>query len=89
MNDRVVELRPNADDAPILLHQAAKGQKAGQSLIKLAFDIQDVQVVRNHAATHGLQFGPVHSVDGSEFANAKDPAGNPVQISSRAFFGAG
>ncbi|HEX8049272.1 MAG TPA: VOC family protein, partial [Rhizobium sp.] len=28
---------------------------------------------------------PLHQADGYVFANAKDPSGNPIAISSRAF----
>ena len=31
----------------------------------------------------GLKFGPVHTPGSFEFANAKDPAGNSISISSR------
>ena len=34
-------------------------------------------------AAAGLAFGPVHEAPGHCFANAKDPAGNAISISSR------
>jgi catechol 2,3-dioxygenase-like lactoylglutathione lyase family enzyme len=81
--DRIVELRHPEGGAAILLHQAAKPQKMGQVLVKLVFDVRDVGAF---VATHPV-FGKVQKVPGYEFANAKDPSGNSVQISSRAFTG--
>ena len=60
-------------------------QGAGQSQVKLVFDVEDVAAFRAEAETGGLVFGPIHQADGYDFSNARDPAGNPVQISSRAF----
>ena len=37
------------------------------------------------AAEQGLDFGAIHKGDGYLFANARDPAGNSVSVSSRAF----
>ena len=81
--DPIVELRHPDGGAAILLHQAAKPQKMGQRLVKLVFDEQDEGAF---AAAHPA-FGKVHKVPGYEFANAKDPSGNSVQVSSRAFSG--
>ena len=39
----------------------------------------------DRAAAQGLAFGAIHKGDGYAFANAKDPAGNPVSVSSRAY----
>jgi len=83
--DRIVELRPQAAGASILLHSAAKGQKEGQSLVKLVFDVMDVPTFCAEAKERGLVFGPVHDADGYSFANAKDPSNNSVSVSSRAF----
>lgn len=83
--DRIIELRPNGAGMPILLHAASKGQKQGQSLVKLVFDVPDVAAFCDHARAQGLDFGAIHSGDGYSFANAKDPSGNSVQVSSRAY----
>lgn len=83
--DRVVELRPPGAGITLLLHPAAKGQKAGQSRVKLVFDIQDVAGFVAKAKDQGLEFGPLHQADGYSFTNAKDPAGNSISVSSRAF----
>ena len=79
--DRIVELRHPGGGAAILLHPAGKAQKMGQVLVKLVFDVEDVA---GFAAVHPV-FGGVHQVDGYCFANGKDPMGNSVQVSSRAF----
>lgn len=83
--DRIVELRPNGAGIPILLHAASKGQKQGQSLVKLVFDVRDVAAFCDQARAKGLEFGAIHSADAYSFANAKDPSGNSVQVSSRAY----
>jgi catechol 2,3-dioxygenase-like lactoylglutathione lyase family enzyme len=83
--DRLVELRPSGDGASILLHPAARGQKEGQALVKFVFDVEDVPEFLRLASDKGLVFGPVHQADGYDFANAKDPSGNSVSVSSRAF----
>ncbi|RWM05023.1 MAG: VOC family protein [Mesorhizobium sp.] len=83
--DRIVELRPNGEGISILLHPAAKGQKEGQALVKLVFDVEDVPEFLRLASEKGLVFGPIHKADGYVFANSKDPSGNSVSVSSRAF----
>lgn len=66
----------------IALHQAASAQKRG-SEIKIVFGVKDVAAFRAERLAGGLKFGVVHQAKGHEFANAKDPAGNSIQISSR------
>ena len=83
--DRLIELRPALSGITLLLHPAGKGQKMGQALIKLVFDIQDVDQFCADATVQGLQFGPIHQADGYSFANTKDPSNNSVSVSSRAF----
>ena len=82
--DRIVELNPDAGGTVLLLHPLAKGRKEGQTLIKLVFDVADVAAVRARLIAAGVEVGPVHEVPGYAFANLKDPAGNPLSISSRA-----
>jgi catechol 2,3-dioxygenase-like lactoylglutathione lyase family enzyme len=79
-----LELRSPDGGANIALHQAAKSQKRG-SEIKLAFRVKDVAAFRTRALRQGLKFGVIHEVRGFQFSNAKDPAGNAICISSRAF----
>lgn len=83
--DRIVELVARDGGANILLHPAAKGQKTGQSLVKLVFDVEDVAAFCARSSKAGLTFGPIHEADDYQFANAKDPCQNPIQVSSRAF----
>ena len=83
--DRIVELRPATDGLILMLHPADKGQKEGQSLIKLVFDVKNVEIFHKQLVAHGIDIGPIHQADGYQFANMKDPAGNSVSISSRAF----
>lgn len=83
--DRIIELKPRASGVSILLHPASARQKEGQALVKLVFDVKDVAEFCEAAKGNGLTFGKIHQADGYVFANAKDPSGNSVQVSSRAF----
>lgn len=53
--------------------------------MKLVFDVEDVSAFCEAARVYGLEFGKIHKADGYEFANAKDPSKNSIQVSSRAF----
>lgn len=83
--DRIVEMRPNGPGVILHLHPMAKGQKAGQVLVKLGFDVEDVEAFAAQAAKQGLVFGKPFRANGYLFANAKDPAGNSISITSRAW----
>lgn len=83
--DRIVELKPRAAGISILLHPGSAKQQEGQALVKLVFDVEDVVAFCEAAKVDGLAFGKIHRADGYVFANAKDPSGNSVQVSSRAF----
>ena len=84
--DRIVELECHGGTGSnIMLHPLGRGRKGGQTLAKLVFDVPDVGEFCARAAEDGLEFGRIHMAGGYEFANAKDPAGNSISISSRAF----
>lgn len=83
--DRIVELTPPATGFVIMLHPMGKGRKEGQTLVKLVFDVENVEAFCARAAKNGLKFGAIHKADGYVFANAKDPAKNSISVSSRAF----
>ena len=83
--DRIVELEsPGGAGNNILLHLLGRGRRSGQTVAKLIFDVPDVEAFRARAAERGLEFGRIHQGGGYEFANAKDPAGNSISVSSRA-----
>jgi hypothetical protein len=82
---RMINLIPSTGGARITLHPSAKSQRMGQVLVKLSFDMRDVAGFKVKAAEAGLNFGKIWQADGYEFANAKDPGGNSIQVSSRAF----
>jgi predicted enzyme related to lactoylglutathione lyase len=84
-DDRIVELMHKDGGARIMVHQAAKAQKQGQSVVKLIFAVEDVASFCAASAERGLQFGALHQADGYVYANARDPSGNPISVSSRAF----
>ena len=84
--DRIVELEsPGGSGANIMLHPLGRGRKSGQTVVKLVFDVPDVEAFCARAARRGLAFGAIHKGEGYAFANAKDPAGNSISVSSRAF----
>ncbi|MBY3063161.1 VOC family protein [Rhizobium laguerreae] len=83
--DRIIELIAQDGGANIMLHQAAKGQRSGQSTVKLVFDVEDVEAFCRRCAENGQEFGAIHKADGYQFANAKDPCQNSISVSSRAF----
>jgi predicted enzyme related to lactoylglutathione lyase len=83
--DRIIELTNPTGGARIMVHPASKGQKAGQSTVKLVFDVTDVDAFKRKCLKNGLAFGALHQADGYVFANARDADGNPISISSRAF----
>ena len=85
-DDRIVELEsPGGVGSNIMLHPLGRGRKIGQTVAKLVFDVPDVDAFCARAAEHGLAFGGIHKADGYVFANAKDPAGNSISVSSRVF----
>lgn len=71
---------------PIALFKAAVSQKSGAAM-KLVFSVPDVQGFKRAAERKGAEFGPLHQAEHNgkpyEFANAKDPNGNAISISSR------
>lgn len=85
--DRIVELVPQGGGAALMLHPASAGQKEGQVLVKLVFDVEDVPGFCAAAKAKGLAFGKIHEAGGYCFANAKDPSNNAIQVSSRAYAG--
>jgi hypothetical protein len=85
VDGRMINLVPRNGGAAISLHPAAKSQRMWQVLVKLAFDVRDVAGFKESAAKIGLKFGAICKGDGYEFANAKNPDGNSISITSRAY----
>jgi predicted enzyme related to lactoylglutathione lyase len=77
-----VELSSGKRGCNIALHKAASSQKSGAA-VKVVFGVSNVRKFIAERGADGLRFGPIHSPGEFEFANAKDPAGNSIQISSR------
>jgi catechol 2,3-dioxygenase-like lactoylglutathione lyase family enzyme len=73
---------PNGGTSLSLL-KASKGQKSGQSLVKLVFEVEDVEGAKQEFAKSGLHFGATHHGVNYEFANGRDPAQNLIQITTR------
>ena len=84
--DGWVELASSSGGSTVALHKAAATEKSGAAM-KLVFGVADVRAFKSAKEKEGLKFGVVHEADGFEFSNAKDPAGNPIQISSRGLKG--
>jgi predicted enzyme related to lactoylglutathione lyase len=83
--DRMVELAHPEGGVNLMIHKAGRGQRDGQSVVKLVFDVEDVENFHATCKRKGLAFGTLHRGDGYLFANARDPSNNPISISSRAF----
>jgi predicted enzyme related to lactoylglutathione lyase len=81
-DDGWLELGATRGSCRIALHQAAVSQKRG-SEIKIVFAVKNVAKFVAQRATAGLKFSVVHKAGTHEFANARDPAGNSIQVSSR------
>lgn len=77
-----ITLTQGTGGCSIVLLQASKGHKAGQSIVKLVFDVEDVPAFKEEKQKEGLEFGVIHKGPGYEFSNARDPAKNLIQISS-------
>ncbi|BEP96152.1 hypothetical protein GmRootA79_45360 [Acidovorax sp. A79] len=85
ISEGLIELRPIAGGAEILIHQAAKSLRLGSAAIKMSFAVTDVQKFVAAAKATGVVFGAIHQANGYAFANTKDPDGNSVSVSSRKF----
>lgn len=79
-DDRIVELVHDNGGGRL-----TKSVKQAQSVVKLVFAVEDVAGFCAASAAQGLEFGPLHQADGYVYANARDPSGNPISVSSRAF----
>jgi len=80
--DGWLEIGSSNGSCSIALHQAASSQKRG-SEIKIVFGVKDVRRFKAEREAAGLKFGVVHRSREHEFSNAKDPAGNSIQVSNR------
>jgi len=83
--DRIVELVAPDGGVNLMVHPAGRAQKMGQVLVKLVFDVRDVDAFCVASRAKGLEFGSIHQADGYQFANARDPSGNSISVSSRTF----
>lgn len=83
VHDGLIELSAPSGGVNLLIHRAAKSLKFGQAIVKLVFSVSDVEKFKAESARRGLEFGSTHQANGYQFANAKDPDGNSVSISSR------
>ena len=71
VGDRIVELISPHGGISLMIHPAGKGIKEGQVVIKLVFDVIDVEKFREKCAKKGLKFGAIHKANGYVFSNAK------------------
>lgn len=84
-DDDLIYLHSPSHGCGLAILQAAKSQKTGQACVKLVFQVDDVEIFKRASAKKGLVFGASHTGPDYAFANAKDPAKNLIQISSRKF----
>ena len=85
ISEGLIQLNSSSGGTTILVHQAAKAVKLGQSAVKLIFSVKNVEDFKIKSAELGLVFGSTHQANGYQFSNAKDPDKNTVSISSRAY----
>ena len=83
--DDLIHLESPSNGLGLMILQAAKSVKLAQAGVKLVFQVEDIEGFKAKSAKAGLKFGATHSGPNYAFANAKDPSGNSVQISSRRF----
>ena len=67
--------------------EAMIAARAAHDVVVLGFDTPDVAARREALLAAGVEVGPLLDGGGYVFANLKDPSGNSVQISGRAFRG--
>ena len=79
--DKII-LFPKDGGAALVLLQASRGHRIGQSGVKIIFDLADVEAFKAERAKAGLKFGTLHRGPGYVFSNARDPAKNLIQISN-------
>ncbi|MCA9247956.1 MAG: VOC family protein [Planctomycetales bacterium] len=84
-SDQLIELQNPGGGSGLVILPASKGHRAGQSCVKIVFDVKDVAAFRSAKLKQGLKFGAIHECDGYQYCNARDPGQNPIQISSRAY----
>ncbi len=77
-----ITLRSPAGGCSLVLLQASKGHRIGQSCVKIVFDVDDIAAFKKAKEAEGLKFGVIHKGPGYEFSNARDPAKNLIQISN-------
>jgi hypothetical protein len=53
----MIELTPADGGASLMIHPAAKSQKMGQALVKLAFDVEDVAAFCAKTAARSMPLG--------------------------------
>jgi predicted enzyme related to lactoylglutathione lyase len=75
-------LTPADGGLHLVLLQASKGHRIGQSTVKIIFDAPDVESAKASHAKKGLKFGPTLHGPNYQFANARDPAKNLIQLSN-------
>ena len=84
--EKEIELNPLNGGIQIRILQAAKGAKRGQVIMKLVFDVEDVESFVNKAKVNGLDF-KIHKANGYLYASTKDPEkeNKNIQVSARAY----
>lgn len=83
--DDLIYLESPENGLGLSILQAAKSVKIGQAGAKLVFQVDDIEAFKTKSLVAGLKFGATPEGPDYALANAKDPSGNSVQISSQRF----
>ena len=79
----IIELVPPGNGVSLMLHPLAKSQKEGQVLVKLGFEVPDLEPAIAELQAAGFKVSKPHQGNGYAFVNIKDPSKNTVSITTR------
>lgn len=85
LGEAITELAPVEGGAMLLIQKSSADHAHGQSILELVFDVVDVDDFVARAVERGLPFSSVVQAEGYRYARTKDPNGNTISVSSRAF----
>lgn len=85
LGEPITELAPVEGGAMLLIQKSSADHTHGQSILELVFDVVDVDDFVALAVERGLMFSSVVQAEGYRYARTKDPNGNTISVSSRAF----
>lgn len=73
-----------AGNCNVALHKASKPlHERGEASAKIVFGVKDIPAAKAALEKLGVKMGKIHSFDGINICDGKDPEGNLFQVSSR------